>query len=75
MLAKLGAVEGASRPPSASCCDKRAPVSGVQSLLDYQGRFMAETRAGLTTVSSEVAVPVKRLRRCSKEISDHALLD
>ena len=25
---------------------KRAPVSGVQSLLDYQGRWIAETRAG-----------------------------
>ena len=29
---------------------KRAPVSGVQSLLDYQGRWIAETRAGATTV-------------------------
>ena len=50
---------------------KRAPVSGVQSLLDYQGRWIAETRGGSTTVWAEVAVPVKSLCPCSKEISDY----
>jgi GTP cyclohydrolase I len=43
----------------------------VSSLLDYQGRWEAETRAGRTTVWSEVAVPVKSLCPCSKEISDY----
>jgi GTP cyclohydrolase I len=50
---------------------KRAPVSGVQSLLDYQGRWIAETRTGATTLWSEVGVPVKSLCPCSKEISDY----
>ena len=50
---------------------KRAPVSGVQSLLDYKGRWIAETRAGATALWAEVGVPVKSLCPCSKEISDY----
>jgi GTP cyclohydrolase I len=50
---------------------KRAPVSGLTSLLDYEGRWIAETRASATTVWVEVAVPVKSLCPCSKEVSDH----
>jgi GTP cyclohydrolase IB len=46
-------------------------VSGLQSLLDYQGRWIAETRGGVTSVWAEVAVPVKSLCPCSKEISDY----
>ena len=50
---------------------KRAPVSGVESLLEYQGRLIGETRMGATTVWVEVTVPVKSLCPCSKEISDY----
>ncbi len=50
---------------------KRAPVSGLESLLEYQGRWIAETRAGVTTVWAEAVVPVKSLCPCSKEISDY----
>jgi len=59
---------------------KRAPVTGVQSLLEYQGRWIAEARAGegppgdakaSVTVWAEVVVPVKSLCPCSKEISDY----
>ena len=51
---------------------KRAPVSGVESLLEYQGRFIVEARSnGSTTVWIEVVVPVKSLCPCSKEISDY----
>ena len=50
---------------------KRAPVSGVESLLEYQGRWIAETKGGATTVWAEVTVPVKSLCPCSKEISDY----
>ena len=71
MLAKLGASEGRIEAAFSFFLRKRAPVSGVQSLLDYQGRFVAETRGGVTTVFSEVAVPVKSLCPCSKEISDY----
>ena len=71
MLDKLGALEGRIEAAFSFFLRKAAPVSGVQSLLDYQGRFVAETRAGLTTVFTEVAVPVKSLCPCSKEISDY----
>ena len=71
MLDKLGADEGRIEAAFSFFIRKRAPVSGVQSLLDYQGRWMAETRAGITAVHAEVAVPVKSLCPCSKEISDY----
>ena len=71
MLDKLGADEGRIEAAFSFFIRKRAPVSGVQSLLDYQGRWMAETRTGMTSVHAEVAVPVKSLCPCSKEISDY----
>jgi GTP cyclohydrolase IB len=71
MLDKLGATEGRIEAAFSFFLRKRAPVSGVQSLLDYQGRWIAETRAGVTTLWAEVAVPVKTLCPCSKEISDY----
>ena len=71
MLDKLGAEEGRIEAAFSFFIRKRAPVSGVQSLLDYQGRWIAETRAGQTTLWAEVAVPVKSLCPCSKEISDY----
>ncbi|MES2958428.1 MAG: GTP cyclohydrolase FolE2 [Pseudomonadota bacterium] len=71
MLGTLGATEGRIEARFAFFLRKRAPVSGVHSLLDYQGRWIAETRAGATSVWAEVAVPVKSLCPCSKEISDY----
>ena len=71
MLAQLGAQEGRIDARFSFFLRKRAPVSGVQSLLDYKGRWIAETRGGVTAVWSEVAVPVKSLCPCSKEISDY----
>ena len=71
MLDKLGATEGRIEAAFSFFVRKRAPVSGVQSLLDYQGRWVSETRAGQTTVWAEVGVPVKTLCPCSKEISDY----
>ena len=71
MLDKLGATEGRIEAAFSFFLRKRAPVSGVQSLLDYQGRWLAETRAGVTAIHAEVAVPVKSLCPCSKEISDY----
>ncbi|MBV9891344.1 MAG: GTP cyclohydrolase I FolE2, partial [Rhizobacter sp.] len=51
---------------------KRAPVSGVESLLEYEGRFIVEASgASEATVWLEVVVPVKSLCPCSKEISDY----
>jgi len=71
MLDKLGAVEGRIEAAFSFFIRKRAPVSGLQSLLDYQGRWVSETRAGVTSIWAEVAVPVKSLCPCSKEISDY----
>jgi len=71
MLDKLHANEGRIEAAFSFFLRKRAPVSGVPSLLDYQGRWISETRAGVTTVWAEVGVPVKSLCPCSKEISDY----
>lgn len=75
MLEKLGAREGRVEASFSFFLRKRAPVSGLQSLLDYQGRWIAETRLDgdtpKTTLWAEVAVPVKSLCPCSKEISDY----
>jgi len=71
MLDKLHASEGRIEAKFSFFLRKRAPVSGLQSLLDYQGALIAERRAGQTTVWAEVGVPVKSLCPCSKEISDY----
>ena len=71
MLEKLSAREGRIEVGFDFFLRKRAPVSGLSSLLDYQGRWIAETRAGATTLWMEVGVPVKSLCPCSKEISDY----
>ena len=71
MLDKLGASEGRIEARFGFFLRKRAPVSGLSSLLDYQGRWIAETRGGKTSVQAMVGVPVKTLCPCSKEISDY----
>ena len=71
MLARLGADAGRIEAAFSFFLRKRAPVSGLASLLDYRGRWIAETRAGGTDVWAEVGVPVKSLCPCSKEISDY----
>ena len=71
MLERLHASEGRIEAAFSFFLAKRAPVSGVKSLLDYQGRWIAETRGGTTTLWAAVAVPVKSLCPCSKEISDY----
>jgi GTP cyclohydrolase I len=71
MLALLGATEGRIETRFSFFLRKRAPVSGLASLLDYEARWIAETRGGTTTVWTEVGVPVKTLCPCSKEISDY----
>lgn len=71
MLDKLQANEGRIEAAFSFFIRKRAPVSGLPSLLDYQGRWIAQTRAGVTSIWAEVGVPVKSLCPCSKEISDY----
>ena len=71
MLDKLNATEGRIDAEFPFFLRKRAPVTGVQSLLEYQGRWIAEARNGVHTIWAEVVVPVKSLCPCSKEISDY----
>ena len=49
--------------------DKRAPVTGVHSLLDYDVTFIGEVRDGEPEMHIKVVVPVTSLCPCSKEIS------
>ena len=71
MLEKLHADEGRIEARFHFFIRKRAPVSGLQSLLDYAGALVAERRAGRSSLWMEVGVPVKSLCPCSKEISDY----
>jgi GTP cyclohydrolase IB len=71
MLDKLHATEGRIEARFPFFLRKRAPVSGVESLLEYQGRWIAEARGASNAVWAEVVVPVKSLCPCSKEISDY----
>ncbi|MGB6451290.1 MAG: GTP cyclohydrolase FolE2 [Steroidobacteraceae bacterium] len=48
---------------------KRAPVSGVESLMDYRATLIGERRDGRTELWIRIAVPVTTLCPCSKEIS------
>jgi GTP cyclohydrolase IB len=51
---------------------KRAPVSGVESLLDYRAALRAEVEpASGYRLTVQVQVPVTSLCPCSKEISDY----
>src|SRR3970040_2173876 len=49
--------------------NKSAPVSGVQSLMDYQVTFTGEIREGQDIMTIKVVVPVTSLCPCSQEIS------
>ena len=71
MLQRLHARQGRIEARFPFFIRKRAPVSGVQSLLEYQGRWIAEASAERVEIWAEVTVPVKSLCPCSKEISDY----
>lgn len=51
--------------------NKTAPVSGVQSLLDYEVTFIGERKDGENVINVKVVVPVTSLCPCSKKISDY----
>jgi GTP cyclohydrolase IB len=50
---------------------KKAPVSGVESLMDYRASLIGEHRQGHTEMWVRVTVPVTSLCPCSKRISDY----
>ncbi len=50
--------------------NKTAPVSGVQSLMDYEVSLVGEIRGADTRMEIKVQVPVTSLCPCSKKISE-----
>ena len=50
---------------------KAAPVSGVESLIDYEVTLVGKASAGNSDTTIKVLVPVTSLCPCSKEISDY----
>jgi GTP cyclohydrolase I len=71
MLARLEAARGEIEVRLPYFIMKAAPVSGVQSLMDYQLTLRAEAAEGGTRVWQKVTVPVTSLCPCSKKISDY----
>jgi len=51
--------------------NKKAPVSGVESLLDYDVTLIGEIIKGKPKMNVKVVVPVTSLCPCSKKISDY----
>jgi GTP cyclohydrolase I len=51
--------------------NKSAPVSGVESLMDYEVTFAGEVDRGRYAFTMKVVVPVTSLCPCSKGISDY----
>ena len=51
--------------------NKAAPISGVESLLDYDITFIGDIKEGQVTQTMKVVVPVTSLCPCSKKISDY----
>ncbi|MBS1270481.1 MAG: GTP cyclohydrolase FolE2 [Gammaproteobacteria bacterium] len=49
--------------------NKKAPVSGVESVIDYDVTLVGEIKQGRSTMHLKVQVPVTSLCPCSKEIS------
>ncbi len=48
---------------------KKAPVSGVKSLMDYEVTFVGEVNGNALSMTVKVLVPVTSLCPCSKDIS------
>ena len=51
--------------------NKKAPVTGVESLLDYEVSFIGEYKNNESCVAIKVVVPVTSLCPCSKKISEY----
>ena len=70
MVDKLEAQSGYIEMAFPYFVNKTAPVSGVQSLLDYDVTFIGEIVEGVYRFSMKVLVPVTSLCPCSKKISE-----
>jgi GTP cyclohydrolase FolE2 len=71
MTARLGAERGTIALRFPYFIRKRAPVSGVESLLDYQAAARVTAGPEGVRVSLSLTTPVTSLCPCSKEISEY----
>jgi GTP cyclohydrolase I len=71
MLRHLGAHEGAIELRFPYFINKAAPVSGVESLMDYDVALSGMIRAGQVRIWQKVVVPVTSLCPCSKKVADY----
>jgi GTP cyclohydrolase I len=70
MVKKLEAVSGHVEMSFPYFVSKKAPVSGVASLMDYEVTFAGDIVEGKETFTLKVVVPVTSLCPCSKKISE-----
>ena len=71
MLARLDARAGHIEMRMPFFVMKTAPVSGVESVMDYQLTFTIGTDGATTRFEQKVVVPVTSLCPCSKKVSDY----
>ncbi|PKO94320.1 MAG: GTP cyclohydrolase I FolE2 [Betaproteobacteria bacterium HGW-Betaproteobacteria-10] len=71
MLLKLEAETGHIEMSFPYFINKTAPISGVQSLMDYDVTFIGDIADGEIITSVKVVVPVTSLCPCSKKISEY----
>jgi len=69
MVERLEAEEGHIEMSFPYFIEKKAPVSGVKSLMDYEVSFVGEIKQGRQSFSMKVVIPVTSLCPCSKKIS------
>ncbi|PIV87498.1 MAG: GTP cyclohydrolase I FolE2 [Hydrogenophilales bacterium CG17_big_fil_post_rev_8_21_14_2_50_63_12] len=71
MVAKLEAESGHVEMNFPYFVNKKAPVSGVESLMDYDVTFIGEIKDGVYLQTMKVLVPCTSLCPCSKKISQY----
>jgi GTP cyclohydrolase I len=71
MIVKLEAETGHIEMNFPYFINKTAPISGVQSLLDYDVTLIGDINHGEISTSVKVVVPVTSLCPCSKKISEY----
>ena len=71
MVKKLEAESGHVEMTFPYFIRKKAPVSGVESLMDYEVTFIGEILQDKQMFTMKVLVPVTSLCPCSKKISDY----
>ena len=69
MVERLEAEEGRIEMSFPYFIEKKAPVSGVKSLMDYEITFIGEIRNNKPSFAMKVLVPATSLCPCSKKIS------